>query len=170
MSLLAPNVIGGIVQGVTGVIDDLHTSDEERRAADLEETRENNKLLLGQMDVNKEEAKHASLFVAGWRPAAGWVLAQALWFAFVPKAIVLTALWVYASWKVVNLWSGAGLMPALPDFPDLGIVDILGMLGGMMGLGWMRHKETVEGKARSEPLTPLKIPSLRRAPAEVEAP
>lgn len=33
---------------------------------------------LKQMEVNQEEAKSASLFVAGWRPAIGWCCAAAL--------------------------------------------------------------------------------------------
>ena len=28
----------------------------------------------GQMEVNKEEAKHSSIFIAGWRPFLGWIL------------------------------------------------------------------------------------------------
>ena len=31
-----------------------------------------NRLDLAQLDVNKQEAAHASLFVAGWRPFIGW--------------------------------------------------------------------------------------------------
>jgi len=34
-------------------------------------------LAKGQIDINKEEAKHRSLFVAGWRPFLGWILAAA---------------------------------------------------------------------------------------------
>ncbi|HHZ97924.1 MAG TPA: hypothetical protein EYN67_20815 [Flavobacteriales bacterium] len=30
-------------------------------------------LLLGQINVNKTEANHKSIFVAGWRPFVGWV-------------------------------------------------------------------------------------------------
>ena len=28
---------------------------------------------LAQLEVNKEEARHTSVFVAGWRPATGWI-------------------------------------------------------------------------------------------------
>lgn len=37
---------------------------------------------LGQMDVNKVEAAHQSIFVAGWRPAIGWVCAGALAYSY----------------------------------------------------------------------------------------
>ena len=36
-----------------------------------------------QMEVNKQEAQHKSLFVAGWRPAVGWVCVAILAFNFI---------------------------------------------------------------------------------------
>jgi hypothetical protein len=30
---------------------------------------------MGQIEINKEEAKSSKLFVAGWRPAVGWICA-----------------------------------------------------------------------------------------------
>ena len=29
-------------------------------------------LLVGQLEINKAEASHASVFVSGWRPFCGW--------------------------------------------------------------------------------------------------
>ena len=40
-------------------------------------------LAKGQLEINKEEAKHRSLFVAGWRPFLGWILAAAMGWHFV---------------------------------------------------------------------------------------
>ena len=39
--------------------------------------------LMGQIEVNKEEARHASIFVAGWRPFIGWVGGVGLGYNFV---------------------------------------------------------------------------------------
>jgi hypothetical protein len=41
-------------------------------------------LAKGQLDINKEEAKHRSIFVSGWRPFVGWVcsIAHGLPFCF----------------------------------------------------------------------------------------
>ena len=33
-------------------------------------------LAKAQIEVNKTEAAHKSLFVAGWRPAVGWISAE----------------------------------------------------------------------------------------------
>ena len=42
----------------------------------------------GQIEVNKVEAAHNSLFVAGWRPFIGWVCGVALAYAYVGQPIL----------------------------------------------------------------------------------
>lgn len=166
---LGGEALGGIVKTVGDVIDDLHTSDEEREAAALELRKLDQALDIGQQEINREEAKHASLFVAGWRPYIGWIAGTALGLVYIPKAIVMTAIWTYLAVRVVLAWDGAG-MPALPAFPDLGVWDLLGLLGTMLGMGGMRMVETLRGRARSEPLTPPPAIFRRKPPPEVEAP
>jgi hypothetical protein len=41
-----------------------------------------------QMEVNKVEAAHSSLFVAGWRPFIGWMGGCALGYAFLVQPIL----------------------------------------------------------------------------------
>jgi hypothetical protein len=169
LAALGGEALGGIVKEVGSVIDDLVTTEEERRAGELEERKLDQQLLVGQQEINKEEAKHASKWVAGWRPAVGWVCVQALWFIYVPKAVVMTLIWVYFAWKIVAAWNGTGTLPTLPEFPELGAVDLIGLLFALLGMAGLRHRETIQGKARSEPLAPL--PSIfRRKSAEQEAP
>lgn len=88
------------------------------------------KLATGQMEVNKVEAANASLFVAGWRPAIGWVCGAAFAFKFVvgPLAVVLMAM--------------AGHPITLPvfDFTEMSTI-----LLGMLGLGGLRTVEKIKG-------------------------
>src|SRR5690349_1351153 len=53
--------------------------------------------MLAQLEVNKAEAAHNSIFVAGWRPFIGWVCGAAFAYTFVlqPFAVflVVTAKW-----------------------------------------------------------------------------
>lgn len=58
---------------VETIADDLFTSDEERLKVALQEKGIEAELIKGQLEVNKAEAQHKSFFVAGWRPAIGWV-------------------------------------------------------------------------------------------------
>lgn len=79
-----------------------------------------------QADINLEEAKSPSLFIAGWRPFLGWVLASS--FA-----------WVYVFQPVVTFILAAAKHPvALPtlDFSTMSTV-----LTGMLGLAGLRTYE-----------------------------
>ena len=46
-------------------------------------------VMTAQTDINKEEAKNASLFVSGWRPAIGWVCALALFYQYLLKPLAI---------------------------------------------------------------------------------
>ena len=43
---------------------------------------------VAQMEVNKVEAAHSSLFVAGWRPFIGWMGGVSLGYAFLAQPIL----------------------------------------------------------------------------------
>jgi len=90
------------------------------------------KLATGQMEVNKVEAASTSLFVAGWRPAIGWICGAAFAFKFVvgPSAVVLMAM--------------AGHPITLPEFD---FTEMSTILLGMLGLGGLRTVEKVKGVA-----------------------
>lgn len=89
-------------------------------------------LATNQADINKVEAANGSLFVAGWRPAIGWVCGAAFAFKFIlgPSAVVVMAM--------------AGHPITLPvfDFTEMSTV-----LMGMLGLGAMRSVEKIKGAA-----------------------
>lgn len=88
------------------------------------------KMATGQMEVNKVEAGHQSLFVAGWRPAIGWVCGAAFAFKFVvgPSIAVLMA--------------ALGHPIVLPEFD---FSEMSTILLGMLGLGTLRTVEKVKG-------------------------
>ena len=100
-------------------------------------------LNVGQMEINKVEAQSSSWFVAGWRPAAGWTCVMALWFTYVPKAIVMTGFWGYQTYIALN--HPELKISAAPPFPDLGVTDLIGLLMALLGLGGMRSFEKVKG-------------------------
>ena len=71
MSILA-SLIGPATSLLDKVIED---KDEKNRIAfELSTLAERHaaELAKGQMEINKVEAAHKSLFVAGWRPSIGW--------------------------------------------------------------------------------------------------
>lgn len=103
-----------------------------------------NKLINGQLLINMEEAKHPSWFVAGWRPAVGWVGVMSLFFMYVPKAIVMTGFWCYQVYLTLTAEAGV-VIPKLPMFPDLGTGDIIGLLLSILGVGAMRSFDKSKG-------------------------
>jgi len=87
-------------------------------------------LLLGQINVNAAEAKHKSIFVAGWRPFIGWVCGFGLLYASVIEPLMRFI-------ATVNDYTGT--------FPVLDTTITMQVLIGMLGLGVMRTKEKQDG-------------------------
>jgi hypothetical protein len=89
-------------------------------------------VVQGQIDINKSEAGHGSVFVSGWRPAIGWVCGLACAWNWVGLPIAKLLLMV------------AGYKLAL-DPAD--ISQMLPVLLGMLGLGGLRTIEKLNGVA-----------------------
>ena len=70
------NVIAGIIDKVADNVDRF-TLDKEEKAQLIAEINK------AQLEVNKVEARHTSIFVAGWRPFIGWTCGVALCYHFV---------------------------------------------------------------------------------------
>ena len=105
---------------------------ELEQAGRLAELDADLKLALGQLEVNKVEAASADRFVAGWRPAVGWVCVAGLGYQFLAQPLL--------AWS-----SGIGGWPVPPD---LALGDLMTLLAGMLGLGTLRTAEKVKGVAR----------------------
>ena len=86
---------------------------------------------MAQVEVNKAEAQHKSIFVAGWRPFVGWTCGIALAYHFVLAPLILFGVGI----------SGYEI-PALPEF-DMG--SLMTVLMGMLGLGGLRTYEKQKG-------------------------
>ena len=87
-------------------------------------------LAKGQIDTNKVEAANTSLFVAGWRPAVGWVCALAFAFKFIGGPLL------------VMMASVAHVAVVLPVIDS---TDLMPVLLGMLGLGGLRTVEKIKG-------------------------
>jgi hypothetical protein len=135
------NLIGGLLGGGKGgalatiskVVDELHTSEEEKLDKKILMQRLQQKLAEKQLDVNAKEASHRSVFVAGWRPAIGWCGALALFFAFILSPCIE---W-YAKFSGMDISP-----PAIETGPLLAIVT------SMLGVAGMRSFEKAKGIAK----------------------
>ena len=72
-------MLGALLPVIGKVLDRVIPDKNARKQAqeELERAEQSGELqlLLGQIEINKQEAAHKSLFVAGWRPAVGWTTA-----------------------------------------------------------------------------------------------
>lgn len=91
------------------------------------------KLQLAQIGVNTEEAKSESIFIAGWRPAVGWV--GAIGLAYVA---VLEPIGRFIA-KVGFDYTGA--------FPVIDTSLTMQVLSGLIGFGIMRSFDKAKGTA-----------------------
>ena len=126
------SVIASLIGPVTGLLDKFIEDKDQKNALAHEiatlAQKEAHKNAALQLEVNKTEAAHKSLFVAGWRPFIGWVCGIGLLYSVLISPVL--AIWL--------------VMPAIDS--DL----LMPTLGGMLGLGAMRSYEKVKGVSREK--------------------
>ncbi len=78
-------VFTGIREAITGekILDPAEMAKIELQLKQLESLANE-----GQISINKVEAAHKSLFVAGWRPFIGWVCGTAIAYAYVGQPLL----------------------------------------------------------------------------------
>lgn len=84
-----------------------------------------------QSETNTEEAKHSSVFVAGWRPAIGWICAAGLAWNFLGYQLAVWLLAVTHRTDVV--------------IPELGGDNLMELTFAMLGLAGLRTYEKFKG-------------------------
>ena len=90
------------------------------------------RIALGQIETNKIEAG-TDAFRGGWRPAAGWVCVFGLGYTFLLRPLL--------PW-LVSL-TGADVA----ELPPIDTMELMALLGGLLGLGGFRSWERVRGRA-----------------------
>jgi len=134
-------ILGMLLPGLTPVVQKLVDliPDPNARAKAAAEAQE--RLLtvlsqadLAQLEVNKAEAQSGSLFVAGWRPAIGWVCAAALAYQYIFRP------------AATGLFDVLGLThaPVLIGLDE----NLWQLMLAMLGMGGLRSWEKLKGVAR----------------------
>jgi len=136
---LVAGLIGPILEPLIGLIPNKNARAKAKEEAEAQIITAMTGLVQGQLDINKEEAKHASLFVAGWRPAVGWICGISLGWNFIVHPMLL---WV------------AFILPDIPvdlsTAPQLDSGELMTVLLGMLGLGGLRTYEKRVGVSRKK--------------------
>jgi hypothetical protein len=116
------------IEAIGNIIDSVFTSDEEKAHGDLLKQRLALKPALMQAEINKVQAGHRSIFVAGARPFLMWVCGMGFLFAFVINPVL--------QWLAPELGS-----------PELPLDAMLELTLAMLGLAGLRTVEKLNGRA-----------------------
>ena len=129
--------ITSAVDAVGNAFDKIFTSDEERLKAQivLDKIKQQPSILQG--EINKLEAQHRSIFVAGWRPFIGWICGISLGAYFIPQFVFGSYLWL-------NTCLAQHTILPYPIKPT-GLIDLVLAL---LGLGALRTAEKFGNKTK----------------------
>ena len=131
-------MIQALIGPVTGLLDKfIEDKDQKNKLAHEIATmaeKQMHEQVMAQLEVNKAEAQHRSIFVAGWRPFIGWTCGVALMAHFVlfPATDFIVA---YMGYEI-------------PPMPAFDMESLMTVLLGMLGLGGMRSFEKFKGIAK----------------------
>ncbi len=125
-------ILGELIGPVTGLLDKF-IEDKDQKAALAHEIatmseRHANEALQGQLEINKIEAAHKSLFVAGWRPFIGWICGLGLAYNVIIS-------------QVLSIWFAV---------PEVDSNLLMPVMTGLLGLGAMRSYEKTKGVSREK--------------------
>jgi hypothetical protein len=131
-------LISAVLPVVTDIIGRFLPEDKEKRAVAEREieaqlTVHLAKIDLAQLGINKIEAAHRSIFVAGWRPFIGWTCGAALCYTYVLQPIII----------FIMIQTGQ-----LVSLPEMDLAAMMPVLMGMLGLGGLRTFEKFKGVSK----------------------
>jgi hypothetical protein len=135
LGLVASGGVGELMKGVGSLAKDIRSAItgeiSPEKKAELEQ-----KLLelefasqKAQTDINIEEAKHQSIFVAGWRPFIGWICGTALFYHFIGHPLLV---WAVSIFKL-------SITP-----PVINTESLLSLVFALLGMGGLRTVEKIK--------------------------
>ena len=128
-------IIGTILDAIKSPLDRLIPDKNARQKFDHELEMALLQAGLAQAEINKAEARHPSVFVAGWRPFIGWICGLVLG-------------WHFLGSDIAN-WLRLAFFPDMPPPPALnGTETLVTVLLSMLGLGGLRTVEKLKGVSR----------------------
>jgi len=94
-----------------------------------------NSVMLAQTEINAAEAKHKSIFVAGWRPFIGWVCGVGIAWSMVVQPM--------AQWAMIAWGDGT-------ELPTIDTSYLMELVTAMLGMSGLRTFEKMRGVARRQ--------------------
>ena len=126
------SIVNALIGPVSGLLDKFIEDKDQKNALAHEiatmSERHSHEALKGQLEINKVEAAHKSLFVAGWRPFIGWTCGLGLAYNVIIS-------------QVLAIWF---------DVPEVDSSLLMPVMTGLLGVGAMRSYEKTKGVSREK--------------------
>ena len=123
-----------LIDPISNILDKFVADKDLKQKLEHELKTELHRANMAQIEVNKEQAKHSSLFVSGARPAIMWVCCLALFWSFFLAPCL--------NWLIIITGSDVSL-------PAIQTEGLLTLTLSLLGLGGYRSFEKFKGVARS---------------------
>jgi len=125
---------GNIIEAGIDTIKDYINKDKEKLKIVLDYneklSEKETSLLRGQIEVNKQEAQHKSLFVAGWRPFIGWTAGFAILYYYILQPFIVVVGSIYSIEIVM---------------PNIDVMSLYNLVLAMLGVAGLRTYEKLKG-------------------------
>jgi len=139
------SALAGVAKGLISRVwpDPVQQAEQLNKLAEIEqrgnlaELQAHVDLTTKQLDINIAEAKHSSVFVAGWRPFIGWVGGGAMAYQFIVYPLLIWA------WAIVQ--ANGGIPEGVNPPPVLETGALFSIVTGMLGVGAMRSHDKKHG-------------------------
>lgn len=133
MDAIVGGIVGKLIKPVTDLISEVVTDKDKAnelayKVTTLAATQAHTEA-MGQLEVNKQEAAHKSIFVAGWRPSIGWTCSVAIAIQFVLSPLS---------------------EPLGVSIPKLDVTVLWPLVTAMLGMATVRTAEKIRGVAREK--------------------
>lgn len=134
--MLSNLLSGGLVGSVGKIIDELHTSDEEKGQIKIKLQELENELNKKQMEINLADAKSTATGIGGimqrsWRPLIGMSCALAIAWEYVIKQFLM---FVLATFSIQTA-----------PLPELDMATLFPLVTALLGMAGLRSFEKNKG-------------------------
>lgn len=118
----------GAIESIGGVMGKVFENKQEKLSHEEVMARLAQNPQSWQAEINKLEAQHRSIFVAGWRPFIGWVCGSGLAFVFLFNPII--------QWTTGK------------DGPQMATEALMTLVVSLLGLAGYRTVEKLQGRSK----------------------
>lgn len=131
IAALIPQLLPYVGEVLDRVVPDTEAKEKAKREIEANLIANANSINLAQIDLNKTEAQHRSVWVSGWRPAIGWSCSLGIAWLFIGHPI--------ATWLAMLAGYDDMVMPTIPT--DI----LLELTFAMLGMAGLRTFEKLKG-------------------------